>query len=52
MGRKLSLLNFASLLEEDKDEFGLARDLEFVKDYADVLKSYMAAVFLDSGNLI
>ena len=44
-------MNFDSILEENGDEFANLKD-NLVKDYANVLESYMAAIFLDSGNLI
>jgi Tfp pilus assembly protein PilZ len=38
-------------MQEDANQFDELLDLK-VKDYANVLESYMAALFLDSGNLI
>ena len=52
VGRKLSLFNFSSVLEEYRNEFDEIIDMLVDKDYANVLESYVAAVFLDSGNLI
>ncbi len=40
------------MLQEDKNEFGEIKDLGYIRDYAGTLKSYLAAVFIDSGNLI
>jgi hypothetical protein len=51
-GRKLSLLHYASVLDDNRNEFDEALDLHVGKVYADILESYMAAVFLDSGNLV
>ena len=45
------MLNFESIMQEDAKQFDELLDLK-VKDYANVLESYMAALFLDSGNLI
>lgn len=50
-GRKFSLLNFESILEENGDEFADVKD-HLVKDYANFFEAYMAAIFLDVGNLV